>query len=132
MSCWRLALISRGCEPSKARSRVSYLRLRSGRFASSLPARLAAYSRVLISSARSMATALARVPGALSAGAPRPGATSGLVRPLLPSDTVVMAAGLTTSSSAVRPKVFTIMVWPEMSAPGAWPVLTVVTPKERT
>ena len=36
------------------------------------------------------------------------------------------------SSSAVRPRVLTIMVWPETSAVGAWPVLTVVTPKERT
>jgi len=46
--------------------------------------------------------------------------------------TAIIAAGRTTASSTVSPRVFTTIVWPLTSAPGAWPVWIVVTPKPRT
>ena len=46
-----------------------------------------------------------------------------------------LAAFVTLASAAfwfVSPQVFTIVVCPEISSPGAWPVCSVVTPKPRT
>lgn len=48
-----------------------------------------------------------------------------------PSVAAVMAAGLRRACSRFAGWVLTIMVWPEMSAPGPWPVWMVVTPKPR-
>ena len=67
-----------------------------------------------------MATDFARVPGAFF---------SPWARPASPSVTATIAVGLSTPAVAA---VFTTIVWPETSVPGAWPVWRVVTPKPRT
>ena len=53
-------------------------------------------------------------------------------RPRSDSVTATMASGLTTSASTLRPCVLMTIVCPEISAPGPWPVCSVVTPRERT
>ena len=70
------------------------------------------YSFAFTSSARSMATSLARVPGDL----PCPANASA------PSVHATAATGTSVASSTSLPTVLTIIVWPETSAPGAWPV----------
>ena len=73
-----------------------------------------------------MATALLRVPGDFFSAASPPGRESS------PSVTATIAVGRSTDSSTESPVVFTIIVWPDTSAPGEWPVCSVVIPKPRT
>ena len=69
-----------------------------------------------------MATPRERVPGLLLYAC----ATSG------PSVMATAARVSKTASSMVSPRVFTSTVWPLTSAPGPWPVCSVVTPNSRT
>ena len=122
MSRARCAVTSRGSSRFSTRASISSLRLRAGRLSASAASIFFAYSCAATSSPRSMATILARLPGDLPS-APR--AES-------PRVAATMAAGDTVAASTVAPRVFTIMVWPLMSAPGPCPVCMVVTPKRRT
>jgi hypothetical protein len=51
---------------------------------------------------------------------------------LSPRVAAIIAQGTITASSTVSPVVLATSVWPEISAPGACPVCSVVTPKPRT
>ena len=75
------------------------------------------YSRASIRAARSIETALPRVPGA---PLPRWAEVARVA--------ATPKVGTITSLSAVRMCVLAIMVWPEIRAPGPWPVWIVVTP----
>ena len=65
---------------------------------------------------------MGRVPGLFPSAAAGPS----------PSVAAIIAASTNTSRSTDAPRVFAISVWPEITAPGAWPVWIVVVPKPRT
>ncbi len=119
-------VIISGSSPDSTRPKVSIRRSRPGgsplKSAASDRFFLSRYSRALISSPRSMAIVLPRVPGDLP---PVFWAAGPIVAATARDSTI-------TASSTVRPVVLATSVCPDISSPGACPVWIVVTPKLRS